>query len=311
MAGGPGRRGCGCLGLAVSVPLAVASLRGGAVESRHRVHAVAVRDGEVVEAAGDPGLVTFMRSAAKPLQALPLARAREAVPSKELAIACASHLALPEQLAAVEGLLVLAAASEDDLECGVAGDPPSRLKHNCSGKHAGMLFVCRERGWPHAGYRLPEHRLQRLLLAEVSTAAELAEEEIATGTDGCGVVSFAMPLRRMGHAFARLPELDGGAGIVAAMRAHPHLIRGPGAPDTVLMQTLPGWVAKGGAEGLLCAAGPKGLGVALKVEDGAARAVRPALAGFLHRLGYDLPQLEVVSVENSRGDRVGEIRLAP
>jgi L-asparaginase II len=77
------------------------------------------------------------------------------------------------------------------------------------------------------------------------------------------------------------------------------------------MQSLPGWIAKGGAEGLMCAAGPDGLGVALKVEDGAGRAVRPALAGFLRRLGYDLPQVEVISVENSRGERVGEIRLVP
>jgi L-asparaginase II len=292
-------------------PLVVEVLRGGTVESRHHVHAVAVRDGELVEAAGDPALVTFMRSAAKPIQALPLARAREDIPSEELAIACASHRALPEQLAAVDRLLALAGATEDDLECGVQGDPPSRLKHNCSGKHAGMLAVCRAHGWPHVGYRLPEHELQRLLLAEVAGAAEVDVEAIATGTDGCGVVSFALPLGRIARAFCRILELDGGERVVAAMQAHPQFIRGPGAPDTVLMQTLPGWIAKGGAEGLMCAASRDGLAVALKVEDGSQRAVRPALAGFLGRLGHDLPQLGVVSVENSRGEQVGQIRLLP
>jgi L-asparaginase II len=292
-------------------PLTVLVVRGGIVESRHRVHAVALRAGEVVEVAGDPGLVTFMRSSAKPLQAIPLARACEEIESEELAIACASHLARPEQLAAVERLLALGGSSEEDLECGFEGDPPSRLKHNCSGKHAGMLAVCRAHGWPHTGYVRPEHPIQRLLLAGVARAADLREAQIATGVDGCGVVSFALPLDRMALAFARIAELEGGAAVVAAMQAHPAFIRGPGAADTVLMGTLAGWIAKGGAEGLMCAAGPDGLGVALKIEDGAGRAVRPAVAGFLRKLGYELPQLELTSVENSLGEQVGEIRLAP
>jgi L-asparaginase II len=293
-------------------PLAVLVVRGGLVESRHRVHAVALRDGEVVAVAGDPGLVTFMRSSAKPLQALPLARAREDLGSEELAVACASHLAGPKQLAAVERLLALGGFSEDDLECGFEGEPPSRLKHNCSGKHAGMLAVCRAHGWPHRGYIRADHPMQRLLLAEVAGAAELREDQVGTGVDGCGVLSFALPLDRMALAFARLAELDGGAAVVTVMRAHPDFIRGPGAPDTVLMETLPGWIAKGGAEGLMCAAAPDdGLGVVLKAEDGAGRAVRPALAGFLRRLGYELPQLEVTTVDNSLGEEVGQIRLAP
>jgi L-asparaginase II len=253
-----------------------------------------------------------MRSSAKPLQALPLARAREDLGSEELAVACASHLAGPKQLAAVERLLALGGFSEDDLECGFEGEPPSRLKHNCSGKHAGMLAVCRAHGWPHRGYIRADHPMQRLLLAEVAGAAELREDQVGTGVDGCGVLSFALPLDRMALAFARLAELDGGAAVVTVMRAHPDFIRGPGAPDTVLMETLPGWIAKGGAEGLMCAAAPDdGLGVVLKAEDGAGRAVRPALAGFLRRLGYELPQLEVTTVDNSLGEEVGQIRLAP
>jgi L-asparaginase II len=290
-------------------PLVVEVVRGETVESRHRVHAVAVRGGEAIPLAGDAGLVTFMRSSAKPLQALPLARAYEDWAPNELAIACASHLALPGQLAAVEALLERSGSTEDDLECGAAGSPPSKLRHNCSGKHAGMLAVCRAHGWPTAGYRLPEHPLQQLLLGEVAAAAGVTD--IPTATDGCGVVTFALPLERMAAVFARLPELDGGEAIVAAMRAHPVLIRGPGAPDTVLMEQVDGWVAKGGAEGLMCAAGPDGTGLAMKVSDGAARAIGPALAACLGRLGIaaDLPQLATRPVENSRGDQVGVVRI--
>ena len=102
-------------------------------------------------------------------------------------------------------------------------------------------------------------------------------------------------------------SLEEGPRVAAAMRAHPDLIRGPGAPDTELIRTHQGWAAKGGAEGLLCASGPDGIGLALKVEDGGQRAVGPALAAFAGPLGYPLTQLSVASLENSRGERVGEV----
>ena len=146
------------------------------------------------------------------------------------------------------------------------------------------------------------------MLAEVAGAAGVEEDEIPTAVDGCGVVNFALPLERMAYAFSRLTELDGGERVADAMRSHPALIRGPGAPDTVLMESLPGWVAKGGAEGLLCAAGPEGIGVALKVEDGGSRAVGPAVAAFLARLGRPVDRLAAAPVENSRRELVGEIR---
>jgi L-asparaginase II len=290
-------------------PISVAVARGDTIESMHRVHAVAVtRGGEVVAAAGEPGLVTFMRSAAKPLQALPLVRALPDLDDAEIAIACASHLAGPEQLAAVRSLLARAGADEDDLECGPAGEPPSRLEHNCSGKHAGMLALCSAHGWSTPGYRLPEHPVQAAMLAELETAAGIGAPEIPTAVDGCGVVTFALPLERMARAFAQLERLDGGALVAAAMRAHPELIRGRGAPDTELMRALPGWIAKGGAEALLCASSPDGVGVAVKVEDGGARAVGPALATFLATLGHAAPELGSRPVRNSRGEVVGEIR---
>jgi L-asparaginase II len=289
-------------------PITVAVRRGDIVEARHIVHAVAVRDGAVVAEAGDGALVTFMRSAAKPIQALPVVRARPDLDDRELAIASASHLADPEQIGAVRSLLAKAPAQEDELECGAEGEPPSPLRHNCSGKHAGFLALCRAQGWDSRGYRLPGHTVQRTMLAEVAAAADLREDEIPTAIDGCGVVNFALPLERMAYAFSRFTELDGGSRVADAMRAHPELIRGPGAPDTVLMESLPGWIAKGGAEGLLCAAGPDRLGIALKVEDGGARAVGPAVAAFLRRLGHPLDQLASAPVANSRSEIVGEIR---
>src|SRR5919204_2062106 len=287
--------------------LSVVVRRAGIVEARHRVHAVAVHDGTVVEQAGEAGFVCFMRSSSKPLQALPLARARDDVDARDLAIASASHLADPAQLEAVRALLAKAPATEDELECGTEGSPPRKLNHNCSGKHAGMLALCRARGWRSEGYRLEGHRVQRAMHALHAEAAEVAEDEIATGVDGCGVVTFALPLERMAHAFARLDQLDGGSRVADAMRAYPDLIRGAAATDTRLMKALPGWIAKGGAEGLLCAAGD-GVGVALKTEDGSGRGLGPGAAAFLGRLDRDLSQLEVLPVDNTRGERVGEIR---
>jgi len=282
--------------------------RGEIVEAVHRVHAVAVQEGAVIADAGDSALVAFMRSSSKPLQALPVARARDDLDSRELAIASASHLAHEAQIAAVRSLLAKAPASEEELECGPEGNPPSRLKHNCSGKHAGMLALCRAQGWASEGYRLEGHPVQNAMLAVHAEAAEVSEDEIPSGVDGCGVLTFALPLERMAHAFARLEQLDGGDRIAAAMREHPELIRGPLATDTRLMRALPRWIAKGGAEGLLCAAG-NGIGVALKSEDGNGRALGPAAAAFFARLDLDLDELSVLPLENSLKERVGEIRI--
>lgn len=272
------------------------------MEARHRVHAVAVRAGDVVSARGDSSLVTFFRSSAKPIQALLLARARPDLAAAEIAIACASHRAEPAQIAAVRSLLSKAPASEDELECGEQeGRPPGRVHHNCSGKHAGFLTVCRARGWATPGYRLPEHPLQHELLAEVAAAAELAAGEIPTAVDGCGVVTFAMSLERMAYSFAELATRAGADRVLAAMTAHPHLVGGDGSLDTDLMRVRPGWVAKGGAEGLFCAVSPDGTGYALKCEDGNSRALRPALAEFIQ------VDLGTVPIESSRGEIVGEV----
>jgi L-asparaginase II len=282
-------------------PITVAVERGGVVESRHRVHAVRVEGGQTVEAWGDPELVTFMRSSAKPLQALPLVRVYENLLDEEVAIACASHGAAPEQLEAVKLLLARSWSSEDDLECGpVEG---SRLRHNCSGKHAGMLAVCAARGWPREGYRLPDHPLQKEIAVLVAEAAG-AKKGLPTAIDGCGVVTFALPLAAMANAFGRLAlgEFEGAERIVAAMTAKPELVEGPGRTTTEVMKQLPGVVAKGGAEGLLCVGYRDGVGFALKCEDGASRSLGTA-AGLL----LNVSALADTPIENSRGDVVGRL----
>jgi L-asparaginase II len=293
-------------------PVRVVVRRGGLVEAEHLVHAVFVRDGELVESAGDPQLVTYLRSSAKPFQALPLARAYgDDLDARELAIASASHLASREQLAAVELLLARAHCREDDLECGPDGSPPSRLKHNCSGKHAGMLAVCRAHGWRTEGYRLPGHRMQRQNLAEVARAAGLEADDIRTAVDGCGVVTFALTLERMARMFTTLESTPEGRRVADGMRAFPELIRGEGATDTQLMRALPGTVAKGGAEGLLCGVLPGGVGFALKCADGNQRPLRAALAFLVESLGHELSDFVSTPVTNSRGDVVGEVVRTP
>ena len=287
-------------------PIVVEVRRNGTVEARHTVHAVAVRDGKVIAVAGDANLVCFMRSSSKPIQALPLARAREDLDNADLAIASASHRATDDQIAAVRALLEKAPATEDDLEVGLQeGRPPERVFHNCSGKHAGMLALCRAHGWPTAGYRLPDHPVQQAALAAHVEAMEAQPN--ATATDGCGVVTFAFPLERMAHGFARLPQVEGGARVTAAMRARPDLVGGPDGADLHLMHHAPGWFAKGGAEGLFCAGDGDGMGVVLKAEDGASRPLEPALAAFLAPLGVDLAPLASTKIHNSRGEFVGEI----
>ena len=289
-------------------PLVVEVRRNGIIEAVHRVHAVAVRAGKIVAVAGDPSLTCFMRSSSKPLQALPLVRARDDLPDAELAIACASHGDTPEQVAAARALLARAGVTEDDLELGSqVGRPPGRIHNNCSGNHAGMLALCEARGWPTKGYRLPDHPVQRACLEIHAEAAEVEPSALATGVDGCGIVTFALTLERMAHAFSRFESLSGGSRIAGAMRARPDLVGGSDWPDHLLMRGAPGWLAKGGAEGVLCAAGPDGTGLAMKAVDGAGRANVPALANFLGRLGVDLPELAERPVVNTRGERVGEI----
>jgi L-asparaginase II len=273
-----------------------------------------VRDGAVVAEAGDAGLVAYLRSASKPIQALPLARARDDLDDRDLAIAAASHRATDDQLAAVRALLAKAPASEDELELGPqAGRPAALVYNNCSGKHAGMLALCRARGWDSHGYRLAGHPVQDACRAAHAEAADAAPDELPAAVDGCGIVTFALPLERMAFAYSRFELLPAGGRIAHAMRAHPDLVGGPDGVDFQLMRDVPGWFAKGGAEGLLCAGGPGAsggrIGIALKSEDGATRPLGPALAAFLAPFGVELPDLREPPIRNTLGERVGELAV--
>ena len=283
--------------------LTVAVVRGGMTESRHRVHAARVdAGGSLVEERGDARLITFLRSAAKPIQALLLVRSYHDLAEEDIAIASASHHARAEQLAAVRELLARAGATEDDLECGAVDG--SRLKHNCSGKHAGFLCVCAAQHWPFEDYRLRPHPLQIQVLAALDEAAGLRGHQIPVAVDGCGVPTFGLSLERMAASFGRLvrDELEGADRVAAAMRAHPALVEGPGSAATEVMQAVPGAISKGGAEGVLCVGLPDGSALALKAEDGSSRGLLPAAATLL-----GLDDLRVGTIRNSRGEAVGEI----
>jgi L-asparaginase II len=268
--------------------LRVTVRRGRVVEATHRVH-VATTEGDVW---GDADLAFFFRSSSKPIQAIPFVEGYDDLGDDEIAIACASHRAEPAQLDAVRKVLERAGATVDDLENGPQeGRPEGKLGHNCSGKHAGMLAACRANGWSLHPYRDPAHPLQRRVTELVGVEPE--------GVDGCGVPTYAMPLTQMSELFSGTPDR-----IRRAMTARPELVGGAGADDTDLMRAKPGWFAKRGAEGLLCAAGD-GVAWTLKVEDGASRALRPALS-----LVLGIESFAEVPVHNSRGERVGEITLA-
>jgi L-asparaginase II len=268
-------------------PIRVTAKRGKVVEGIHRVH-VASSEGLLH---GDD-VTLLLRSSVKPLQAIPFAEAYDDLDDDELAIACASHQAEPAQLDAVRKVLARAHATVEDLENGPqAGRPDGKLGHNCSGKHAGMLAACAANGWPFAGYRFPVHPLQ-VRIGGLVGAPE-------GGVDGCGLPTYATSLSEAARLLLRTPPR-----IVAAMRARPDLVGGRGIDDTVLMETRPGWLAKRGAEGLLCAVSPDGVGYAFKVEDGNGRALRPAIAAVL---GID--ELASVELDNSLGEPVGVLRV--
>jgi L-asparaginase II len=264
--------------------------QGSVVEAVHRVHVVTT-DGR---AHGDPELVCFLRSSAKPIQAIPLADAYDDLDDDELAIACASHHAEPAQLDAVRKLLARAGATVDDLENGLQEcRPDGKLGHNCSGKHAGMLAACRANGWPLHPYRDPGHPLQQRI-AELLGGGD-------TAIDGCGVPTFARTLAQCAELLTNVPQR-----IRTAMCARPELVgASTDSLDTDFMRLRDGWIAKGGAEGLFCAAHADGLGIALKSEDGSSRALGPALAELL---GID--EFREKPLHNSLGELVGVVSLA-
>jgi len=276
-------------------PLVVEALRGGIVESVHLADLAVVDDaGILVESAGDPLTVAAFRSSAKPLQAGVCLDAGWRPASEEhLAIACASHNGEPEHVRTVRASLAAAGLDEAALRCPVAlpdaslpdvvaaAGKPARLYHNCSGKHAAMLATSVHNGWPLDVYREPQHPMQHAIHERLEGLAGILLE---TATDGCGVPTFAMPLAAIARAFGGVAREEPFTTAAAAMRSHPFLVGGTGRLDTDVMRAIPGLTVKGGAEGLVCAAGP-GFALAVKARDGARRAGGPLLLEALRRRG--------------------------
>jgi len=330
--------------LAAMLELRVESVRGDRVESLHPVSALVVDPrGELLASVGDPDLVTFWRSAAKPFQAMPLvadgAADRYGYGADAIALACASHSSEPGHLALAGEMLARAGRGESDLACGphvplspevaaqVAreGRALSPLWSNCSGKHAGMLALAAHHGWPTAGYERAAHRVQERILVEVSRWTGTPQDAVGRAVDGCTAVCFALPLSAMALGYARLAATDNehAVRIRSAMMAHPWNVGGTARPCTDLMTAAPGMVfAKIGAEGVYCAGLPGvGLGVALKVEDGDMRCAPIALLAVLQQvamrvsstLAAALARPEVtrhaeVVIRNTRDEATGYLR---
>ena len=315
--------------------------RGTQVESVHRVSvAVCGGDGQLRAHAGDPELSIFARSAVKPLQALPLVEDgvadRFGLTQAELALCCASHSGEPRHVELAESILRKIGAAEEALACGPhtpfhepsaralreAGSEPGRIHNNCSGKHGGMLALARMHGWPLTGYHQPAHAVQQRMLQEIARWTGLTPDEVGTATDGCGVVTFAAPLRALAFAFARFSAAArrneaGPARIVQAMTKSPEVVAGTGRLDTEVMRATAGRLfVKVGAEGIYLAGVPGAeLGIALKAEDGAQRAAEPALLAVLRGLSLvsddelaGLSRFAEPSIQNTRGDVVGAVR---
>ena len=301
-------------------PVIVEVTRGSIVEAWHHGALVAVStDGSIVAAVGDPDWVTYLRSSAKPFQALSVVESGAAdhfgLTDRELAVICGSHSAEPCHVEAVHSILNKIGLDESALRCGVhalgneevnhalfrAGESPRAIHNNCSGKHSGMLTLARYWGADVESYLEPAHPVQvanRRVMAEM---AGLRPEEIVIGIDGCSVPTFAIPLRAAARAFARLSDPTGLPAarqaacrrIVAAMQAHPEMVSATvGSFDTDLMRATGGrMVCKGGAEGfhgvgVLPGEGRPALGLALKVEDGTGdRARGLAMLEALRQLG--------------------------
>ncbi|MDP8952850.1 MAG: asparaginase [Actinomycetota bacterium] len=307
------------------------------MESVHRGrYAVCDAQGEVLDSLGDPGGYVHLRSSAKPFQALPLVFSGAAdafgITREEISVACGSHSAEPRHLAAVRSILRKAGLSEDDLQSGAhppmhvptaarlvkGGEEPRPIHGNCSGKHAGMLAVCAHAGWDSAGYRDPDGPLQKLVRRTVAKLCGLESEEIWIAGDNCGVPVFILPLGNLALGFARLAAAGGVEDfpedlaeaverVRDAMRRHPFMVAGTGRFDTALMRSTD-LVAKSGAEGVFAAGHPDGWGLALKVSDGAGRAVAPTAIAAVSRRGVRVPQeMKRGMVTDLHGETVGEI----
>lgn len=326
--------------------------RGAITESRHRGHVIAVEpDGRIVAFLGAPETVTFLRSSAKPHQAVPLITSGAAdhfdFTQQEIALACASHSGEPIHTEVAASMLRKIGLSPADLKCGVhepfspdvarelreRGEEPNVLQNNCSGKHAGMLALAKFLGAPTEDYDRPENPVQIAIGETVAQFSDIELENISIGIDGCGVPVFGITVKGMALMYARLvapphafdePTRKACNRIVSAMTSFPELIGGTkDRLDTEMMRATGGsLVSKVGAEGvytagvLPCEVWPKGLGLAVKIEDGDDHRARPTVViESLHQLGAlseeardAVSRYAFFPIHNRRAEVVGEVR---
>ncbi len=315
---------------------------GYAVENVHMGSvAVVDTDGRLLWSAGDPAAMTFTRSALKPFQALPFVLAdgpaRFGLTARELALLCASHSGEEKHLAGVTAILSKIGLDDSHLECGCGTPlyydtmglpaPPTAwraLHHNCSGKHSGFLAWCRMHDVPSRDYVNPAHPLQQAVRRTLGTVVGIPENAMPMGIDGCSAPNYALPLARLAHLFARLgsgnadPVLGAAMGdLYQAMSGHPDMVSGEARCDLAYMQAGAGdWVSKVGADGVQ-AIGIRsaGLGIAIKIADGAARALHTATFSVLDQIGLlDTSRRALLDhyrqplLKNVRGTMVGDIR---
>jgi L-asparaginase II len=318
----------------MSNPILVEVTRGSLVESVHRGSiAVADASGRIVFSLGDLETPVYPRSSLKPIQTLPLVESGAAdafgLSGEEIALACASHSGEPMHTTRVASWLTHIGCGESDLACGAhpsryepvaediirRGEKPTRIHNNCSGKHTGFLTVARHWDIATKGYERHDHPVQTAIAKILSDLAGV-QGELPWGIDGCAAPNFALPLAAQARAFAQMAG-PRGQRIVQAMTAHPELVSGTGRVCAALMRSAQGRAAvKTGAEGFFAGIVPElGLGIALKIDDGAGRAADTVMAAMLDRfalLGSDDAAQKILRapVTNTVGAVVGERRIA-
>ena len=318
-------------------PVIAEVTRGDIVESRHRgAYAVVDSSGHVLAAEGGIAAAVYPRSAIKAFQCLPVIESGAAdhfgFTDEEIALCCSSHNGEPEHVRVARSMLAKAGNAESLYECGAHwpyfeearfnlvrhGEPCAAVHNNCSGKHAGMLALARQLGADPHDYVTLDHPVQQTIARRIGELCDVDLSQQPVGIDGCSVPTWAIPLKNLALGFARFsdPENVAARRIIGAVRANPFMVAGTGDFDTLIMQAVPRLFVKTGAEGVYCAAIPHaGLGIALKIDDGASRASEVAISSVLAGLGVWTPEEMATlgrfrhhDLANWRKIEVGEVR---
>jgi len=305
--------------------LEVHLLREGILESSHRVEAtVCDTKGRVLLVAGNATTAAFIRSALKPFQALALTSTgtmqKYGLSDRDLAIACSSHQGNIEQARQAFNILWRADVDPLALQCPIPANKDNRLQHNCSGKHAGVLAVCKNLDFPLHKYTKHSHPVEQLILGKISELLGMPGAELIAAQDDCGMPTYQMELQQMAHLYAKLAagtSLDLER-IARAMTYYPRMVAGDGAFDTELMRLSEGeLVSKSGAEGVQCIGRVgEGMGLAIKVKDGARRAKYAAAIHVLKQMSWITPAIAEILSDNfvqltsfKRLETIGEISI--